>query len=83
MPRPLQPTTPLAAQRNKSSNEAVANAFRERLRQVAGFSHVPEPVAMKNSRSAIVYYLYFASQKPVAADIVQEIFNKYRQRGQN
>jgi len=35
------------------------------------------PLAFKNSRDAIVYYLFFASQKPVAEDIVQHIFNKY------
>jgi hypothetical protein len=28
-----------------------------------------------------VYYLYFASQKPVAANIVNHIFDKYRNRG--
>jgi hypothetical protein len=29
---------------------------------------------------SVIYYLYFASQKPVAANIVDDIFNKYRQR---
>ncbi|MBI4683080.1 MAG: hypothetical protein HY757_08280 [Nitrospirae bacterium] len=31
--------------------------------------------------SPMVYYLFFASQKPVAAGIIQDIFNKYRNRG--
>ncbi len=35
---------------------------------------------MKNAQGAIVYYLFFASHKPVAAEIVAEIFDKYRAR---
>lgn len=64
----------------KASNQEVAGAFRNRLKDVAGFSNVPEPIAMRNSQNAVVYYLYFASQKPVAEDIVRDIFNKYRDR---
>jgi three-Cys-motif partner protein len=62
----------------KTSNEALANAFRERLKCVAGFNYVPHPMPMKNSKGAVVYYLYFAAQKPVASKIVRHIFNKYR-----
>ena len=29
----------------------------------------------------IVYYLFFASHKPVAAGIVKDIFDKFRTRG--
>jgi three-Cys-motif partner protein len=65
----------------KEDNEAVAGGFRKRLLDVAGFKHVPEPMPMRNSKGAIVYYLFFAAHKPVAADIVTDIFNKYRQRG--
>jgi three-Cys-motif partner protein len=65
----------------KTSNEAIAEGFRERLRKVAGFKHVPKPMPMRNSNSAIVYYLFFASQKPVAMGIVEDIFNSYRNRG--
>jgi three-Cys-motif partner protein len=64
----------------KASNTAVAEAFRKRLKEVAGFRHVPEPIAMRNSHNAIVYYLFFASQKPVAEEIVRDIFKKYRDR---
>lgn len=62
----------------KQSNDAIAEAFRDRLTKVAGFPHVPKPMAMRNSQNAIVYYLFFASQKPVAQEIVEWIFNKYR-----
>lgn len=65
----------------KTDNEAVAQAFQERLKKVAGFSYVPEPMPMRNSNRATVYYLFFASQNPVAKDIVTHIFNKYRSRG--
>ena len=36
---------------------------------------------MRNSHNAVIYCLYFASQKPVAEQIVRDIFKKYRDRG--
>jgi hypothetical protein len=36
---------------------------------------------MRNSRGAVVYYLYFATPKAVAAEIVNDIFEKYKNRG--
>lgn len=65
----------------KESNEAIAEAFRQRLRKVAGFKNVPEPLPMRNSKGATVYYLFFASQVGVAEKIVTDIFGKYRNRG--
>lgn len=65
----------------KTENEDVANAFRERLKKVAGFSYVPEPIPMRNKKGATVYYLFFASQKPAADNIVKDIFQKYRNKG--
>lgn len=64
----------------RTENDAVMNAFRERLKSVGGFRYVPEPIPMRNSIGAIVYFLFFASQSPVAAKIVRDIFNKYRNR---
>jgi three-Cys-motif partner protein len=64
----------------KTDNETIASAFRERLQKVAGFSNVPQPLPMRNSTGAIVYYLFFASAKPVPQKIVTDIFNKYRNR---
>ena len=64
----------------KTSNKAIAEAFRKRLNEVAGFNYVPHPIAMCNSQNAIIYYLYFASQKPVAEEIVRDIFGKYRDK---
>jgi three-Cys-motif partner protein len=62
----------------KQDNDAIVDAFRERLRKVAGFQFVPEPLPMKNSTNAVVYYLFFASQKSVAQKIIEDIFKKYR-----
>lgn len=62
----------------KQPNEAIVAAFRERLTKVAGFSFVPEPLPMKNSNNAVVYYLFFASAKPVADTIIRHIFDKYK-----
>jgi three-Cys-motif partner protein len=65
----------------KQSNEDIAEAFRKRLKEVAGFARVPKPMPMRNSRGAIVYYLFFASQKDTAENIVLDIFEKYKNRG--
>jgi three-Cys-motif partner protein len=64
----------------KRSNEEVAEAFRKRLCEKAGFKHVPKPMPMRNSKGSIVYYLYFASQKQVAERIIKDIFRKYESR---
>jgi three-Cys-motif partner protein len=66
--------------KEKVSNEAIAESFRARLKVVAGFAHVPKPIPMRNRRNTVVYYLFFASQKPVAEHIVQHIFDKYAAR---
>ncbi|MGO9109304.1 MAG: three-Cys-motif partner protein TcmP [Thermoguttaceae bacterium] len=65
----------------KVSNEAVAAAYQERLKQVAGFAYVPDPMPMRNTRGAVVYYLFFASPNKTGAKIVSDIFNTYRNRG--
>lgn len=62
----------------KVTNDEVAEAFRQRLRQVAGFGHVPKPLPMKNSTGAVVYYRFFATAKPVGSNIVEDIFDRYR-----
>lgn len=66
---------------DKQTNEAVAEAFRSRLRDIAGFARVPKPMPMRNSSGSIVYYLFFASQKDTAEHIVLDIFEKYANRG--
>ena len=68
-------------EREKVTNDEIAEAFRRRLRDVAGFAYVPRPIPMRNSIGAVVYYLYFASHKGVAHDIVDAIFRKYQGLG--
>lgn len=60
------------------TNDVLAEAFRRRLVEEAGFDHVSEPVYMRNSNRAGLYYLFFAAQRPVAANIVGDIFDGYR-----
>ncbi len=74
--------TTLFGEPEKQSNEAVAEAFRKRLEDVARFTRVPQPLPMRNSKGAILYYLFFASQKDTAEYIVLDIFKKYQKRGE-
>lgn len=67
----------------KTDNTQIVEAFQKRLKTVAGFEYVPEPMPMRNSKGAIVYYLFFASQKPVAERIVKDIFKKYHSKGES
>jgi three-Cys-motif partner protein len=73
--------TLFGVEEEKQSNEVIAEAFRQRLRLVAGFKHVPEAAPMRNSNGAIVYYLFFAAQKPAADAIVKQILDRYRRQG--
>ena len=65
----------------KVDNWTVAKAFQKRLHDVAGFTCVPEPVAMKNSKKADLYYWFFASQNSTGAKIAKDIFKHYTQVG--
>ncbi len=46
------------SQDEKADNEVIAEAFRKRLINVAKFDKVPEPLPMRNTRGAVVYYLF-------------------------
>ncbi|OQX92932.1 MAG: hypothetical protein B6D58_00450 [candidate division Zixibacteria bacterium 4484_95] len=65
----------------KNVNDKISEAYRKRLKKTAGFSHVPKPIPMRNSKGNIIYYLFFASPKPVAKKIVEDIFKKYKNKG--
>jgi three-Cys-motif partner protein len=65
----------------KEDNQAIVEGFKKRLKDIAGFDYVPNPIPMRNKTGAEVYYLFFAAQKPVANKIVKDIFDKYRTRG--
>jgi three-Cys-motif partner protein len=62
----------------KASNDAIAESFRVRLRDVAGFKFVPSPIRVKNTIGATLYYLFFASHNQTGNKIAEHILNKYR-----
>lgn len=64
----------------KTTNEEIANAFKRRLLDVAGFESVPNPMPMVNSQNAVVYYLFFASHNHTGGKIVSDIFKKHSKR---
>ena len=62
----------------KESNRVIAMAFKDRLKYVAGFKNVSNPLPMRNTLNNIIYYLFFASQNEIGNKIVNDIFKKYR-----
>ncbi len=62
---------------DKTENRDLVNAYCERLKEVAGFGFVAEPLAMRNSLNAVVYYLIFAGPNRTGWRIVQDIYRKY------
>jgi three-Cys-motif partner protein len=64
----------------KVTNRRLAEGFRERLKKVAGFKKVPQPLPMRNSKNSVVYYLFFASHKDTAEHIVTYIFDTFGSR---
>jgi len=62
---------------SKASGSRIAEAFRARLREGAGFPHVSQPLPMRISTGAVLYYIYFATHNATAARIVESIFRKY------
>ena len=65
----------------KTSNKEIVEAFRDRLKAVAGFGYVPEPLPMRNTKGSTIYYLFFASPNKTGDKIVRDIFNAYKDRG--
>ena len=61
----------------EDSNERIAEAYRKRLLEVAGFRFAPAPLPFSTKRGTTIYYLFFASPDPTANRIVQDIFAKY------
>jgi three-Cys-motif partner protein len=59
-------------------NETLKDGFIHRLKNIATFSYVPEPILMRNKQGGPLYFLFFASHKPVAQSIARDIFDKWR-----
>ena len=64
----------------KQSNEAIVEAFRKRLKKCAKFKYVPKPIPLKNSRNAVIYYLFFASQNKIANKIAKDVLENTEQK---
>jgi len=71
-----------AEYKDKVSNERIIEAYRKRLKEVAGFKYVPDPIPMRNSMGSTVYYLFFASPNDTGAKIVEQVFDKHMKGGQ-
>lgn len=65
----------------KATNEQVVKAYQKRLHEVAGFKYVVDPVPLRNTNGATVYYLFFASNNETGAKIARSIFNSHRNKG--
>ena len=65
----------------KTTNRTIAEAFRKRLKEKAGFKYVPEPIPMINTPGATLFYLFFASHNKTGEKIAKHILNKYKNRG--
>ncbi len=61
----------------KRTNQEVVQAYCARLKEVAGFAYVPEPIPMRNDQNAVVYYLIFASQNATGGKIADYLLRKY------
>ncbi|MDH4227573.1 MAG: three-Cys-motif partner protein TcmP [Deltaproteobacteria bacterium] len=62
----------------KVDNDTMAEAYMERLKNVAGFKYVLKPLPMRNSNGATIYYLLFATHNQTGEKIMRHIFDKYR-----
>ena len=69
--------TLFGAEGEKAGNGVIAEAFRRRLHDAAGFAYVPKPIPMRNRKNAVVYYLFFASQAKLGEKIAGYLFDKY------
>ena len=66
----------------KNPIDTIKKAFQARLKKTAGFEYVPDPIPMRNTKGAIVYYLFFAAQNRTAHKIVKYIFEQYAKYGE-
>jgi three-Cys-motif partner protein len=65
----------------KTTNKAIIRAYQNRLKGIAGFKYVPDPIPMRNSKGVEIYYLLFASNNENGAKIARSIFRKHRDLG--
>jgi three-Cys-motif partner protein len=55
----------------------IIDAYRDRLRRVAGFPFVPRPLPVRGEGRQPLYYLVFASHNATGAKIAGDVFRKH------
>ena len=65
----------------KTTNLAIIKAYQARLKEVAGFKYVPDPMPMRNKKGVEIYYIFFASHNRTGSKIASSIFGKYKNLG--
>jgi len=65
----------------KASNSDLVSTYQKRLKDVAGFKYVPDPMPMRNRKKAVIYYLFFASHNKTGDRIARAVFKKYANMG--
>jgi hypothetical protein len=61
----------------KAGNRRVVDAFRQHLKEVAGFSEVPEAAPVAGPSGNVIYYLIFAGHNGTGAKIASHILKRY------
>ncbi len=78
-----QVRTLFGTEEEKVTNREIVDSYITRLRKLAGFEYVAKPLPMRNKQRATIYYLLFASNQPVATEIVDDIYQRYVNLGLN
>ena len=65
----------------KRTNRAVAAGYKDRLKNLAGFDYVTDPLPLRNSTGAVIYYLLFASNNETGYRIANHVFRRYEREG--
>lgn len=60
------------------NNDDIVRIYRQRLLDQGGFEYVTDPLPMKNTQNATLYYILLASNNQNAVRIMDEILDKYR-----
>jgi three-Cys-motif partner protein len=61
----------------RESPDTIISAFRDRLRSVAGFKIVSNPIPMRNTAGRVIYHLLVASHNAKAADVIRPIEKRF------
>lgn len=60
------------------NNADIVGIYRQRLLDEGSFDFVTDPLPMKNSQNAVLYYILMASNNETAVHIMNQVLDKYR-----